>query len=82
MLITEFDQAEYEKIVEREKREVAEKAEAKGRAEERVSLLSELLSTGDLSPERAAELLGVDVSDLEDALKPVTRSRRPFRGCS
>ena len=68
-ILGEFDQAEYEKIVEREKREAVEKAEAKGRAEERVSLLSELISTGDLTPERAAELLGVDVSELDDALE-------------
>ena len=73
MDILGFDQAEYEKIVEREKREAVEKAEAKGRAEgrteERVSLLSELISSGDLTRERAAELLGVDVSELDDALE-------------
>jgi len=64
-ILGEFDQAEFEKIVEREKREAVEMAEAKGWA----SLLSELISSGDLTRERAAELLGVDVSELDDALE-------------
>ena len=76
MLITEFDQAEYEKIVEREKREVAEKAEAKGRAEERAEMMKEELAKavravreGFVGVDVAADLFGVDPDDLEDALE-------------
>ena len=69
MLITEFDQAEYEQIVEREKREIAEEARAEGRAEGQRVVLTKLVKSGELSPERAAELLGVDVSDIPRMLE-------------
>ena len=72
MLITEFDQAEYEKIVEREKREVAEKAEAKGRAEmkkEELAKVAHAVSEGDLTADRAAELFGFSIDEIEDVLR-------------
>lgn len=60
MLITEFDQAEYEQIVEREKREIAEAARAEGRRD----IVAALVGSGKLTREEAAELLGADVADL------------------
>ena len=68
MLITEFDQAEYEQIVEREKREIAEAARAEGRAEERRDIVAALVGSGKLTREEAAELLGVSVAELDQAL--------------
>ena len=85
MLITEFDQAEYEEILELEKRRIAEKAEAKGEAKGRLegeakgraegeakgraSLLVELVRSGELGRGRAAELLGVDSHEFERLLE-------------
>jgi len=76
MLITEFDQAEYEQIVEREKREIAEAAraegeaigEANGRAKERRDIVATLVGSGKLTREEAAELLGVSVAEVDQAL--------------
>ena len=65
---TSFDQAEYEQIVEREKREIAEAARAEGRAEERRDIVAALVGSGKLTREEAAELLGVSVAELDQAL--------------
>ena len=75
-ILDEFDQAEYERIVEREKREAVEKAEAKGQAEERAKMKKEELakvahavSEGDLTADRAAELFGFSIDEIEDVLR-------------
>ena len=69
---TSFDQAEYEQIVEREKREIAEAARAEGRAEgraeERRDIVVTLVGSGKLTREEAAELLGVSLAELAQAL--------------
>jgi len=79
-ILSKFDQAEYEKIVEREKREAVEKAEAKGRAEERAEMMKEELakvahavSEGDLTADRAAELFGFSIDEIECALRKKQR---------
>jgi len=75
-ILGEYDQAEYEKIVEHEKREAVEKAEAKGRAEERAEMMKEELAKavravreGFVGADVAADLFGVDTDDLKNALK-------------
>jgi len=71
-ILDEFDQAEYEKIVEREKREAVKKAEAKGRAEmKKVELakVAHAVSEGDLTADRAAELFGFSIDEIEDVLR-------------
>ena len=91
-----FDQAEYEQIIEQAKRKYAEKvrvegypeeyaelyaeeyasayvkayarSEAKGRAKERRDIVAALVGSGKLTREEAAELLGVSVAELDQAL--------------
>jgi len=76
MDILGFDQAEYEKIVEREKREVAEKAEAKGRAEMKEDLLTKAahaVNEGSLDANGVADLFGVSIEELEAILRKQQR---------
>ena len=68
MDILGFDQAEYEKIVEREKREVAEKARAEMMKEE-LAKVAHAVSEGDLKADRAAELFGFSIDEIEDVLR-------------
>ena len=71
-ILSKFDQAEYEKIVEREKREAAEK----GRAEMKEDLLvkaSYAVSEGTLDASGVADLFGVSIEELEDILRKQQR---------
>ena len=78
MLITEFNQAEYGKIV---KREITERVRTEMKKEELAKAVR-AVREGFIGADVAADLFDIDPEGLEDALNRVTRSRRPFRGCS
>ena len=71
-ILSKFDQAEYEKIVEREKREAVEKA----RAEMKEDLLvkaAHAVSEGTLDASGVADLFSVSIEELEDILRKQQR---------